>query len=248
MIFLSGFRIAKIVTKISTDLFIKFELQLQKTVMKNLIFISILVFAFAFSVMGQSGCPTISVTGPSGITRIGENMTFTAKVDGIVLDKIEYEWFISPNLTITGQKTATINIATNVDMAGMTVTASVKISGLAETCKNEATVSGEIEQQTPTCSLPRIDEYVKLSWRDERVRLESVAVELVNNDKAMAYFIVNTNEKRYSQMLKIRETKIRKYLFEKYKISKERIRLVYGGKGNYRTSVWIIPIDAMPPQ
>lgn len=216
--------------------------------MKNLIFI-IAIFAFTFSAVAQSNCPTISVSGPSGITHIGDSMTFTAHIKGIDLDKISFEWTVSAGAITNGQGTSNIIVATNYDLAGIFITATVKISGMPQECKNEASASDEVLVKPANIIWdPRIDEYVKLSWRDERLRLESVAVELVNNDKSMAYFIVNTNEKRYSQMLKIRETKIRKYLFEKYKISKERIRLVYGGKGNYRTSVWIIPIDAMPPQ
>lgn len=192
-------------------------------------------------------CPAISVTGPNSLTPIGDSMTFTANL-GYDSYKFSFEWTVSAGTITKGQGTSTITVATNSDVAGQTITASVKISGLVEGCKNKAIQSGEVEQQLPRCILPRIDEYGKLSWRDERIRLETVANELVNDNKKMAYFIVNTNEKRYSQMLKIREAKIRKYLFEKHKISKERIRLVYGGKGNYRTTVWITPIDAVPPQ
>lgn len=194
-------------------------------------------------------CPAISVTGPNSITPIGDSMTFTANVSNDSYRKFSFEWTVSAGTITKGQGTSTIIVATNADAAGQTITASVKVSALPQNCLNESSESGEVAAKPPQIIWdPKVDDYVKITWRDEIVRLESIANELVNNDKSMAYFIVNTNEKSYSQMLKIREVKIRKYLFEKYKISKKRIRLVCGGKGNYRTTVWIIPIDAMPPQ
>ncbi|NJM53020.1 MAG: hypothetical protein HC846_06250 [Blastocatellia bacterium] len=189
--------------------------------MKKLVCISILIAGSVLSALAQSSCPTIFVTGSSSLTPIGDSITFTAKVEGIEFEKIKFEWTVDKGTITNGQGTSTINVATNVDIAGQTVTATVKISGLPQDCKNEATESSEVAAKPPRIIHdPKIDEYVKLSWRNEKIRLESIANELINNDKAMAYFIVYTNEKNTpnhlkSERLKLENISLRNSKFQK---------------------------------
>lgn len=210
--------------------------------MKKLVYISILITASVLSVIAQSPCPTISVTGPTSPTPIGDSMTFTAKIEGIEFEKIKFEWTVDKGTITSGQGTSTITVATNADIAGQTITAAVKISGLPQNCLNEAYGVGEITPPPPVCGLPRvIDDYGKLSWQDEKARLESVVVELANDKDVVAYFVVQTKEKARFRALKIREEKIKKFLFEKHKIAKNRLIFVDAGSGESNTRIYIIP-------
>lgn len=217
--------------------------------MKTLIFI-FSIFAFAFSVSAQNDCPTISVIAPNNITPIGESMIFTAYLSGGSYDKISYEWTISSGTITSGQNTSSITVATNADLAGQTITVVVKISELPKECKNEVSGAGEIASlpPPPVGTHKRPVEYGKISWNEERWILEVVAIELKNGNDSIAYFIVRNNFKNRLQNLKIREAKVKKYFLNKFKIAKNRIKFIDEGDGDYQTTIFIVPAEAVPPQ
>lgn len=221
----------------------KFWVIIAQKIMKTLLFISISVIACIFSAAAQSPCPTIAVTGPSNLTLIGDSMTFTAKVEGIEFEKIKFEWTVDKGTITSGQSTSSITVATNADVAGQTITATVKVNELPKECKNEISESGEVAAPI-VCGSPRVlDDYGKLSWRDERLRLESVITELKNADDARALFIISATSKTGSQSFKNISTKIRKYLIEKRKISKERISFEFAGRGEKNVRIYVLPMD-----
>lgn len=200
-------------------------------------------FSFLSSIYAQSNCPTISVTSPNSITPIGDSMTFTANLSGGSYDKINYEWIISSGTLMKGQNTSSITIATNADLAGQTITATVKITGLPQECKNEVSESGEVAAaKPPVIWETKVAEYGKIPWNDERVRIDIVGVELKNDNELVAYFIVRNKSKKRSQVLKQREAKMQKYFFEAYKIAKNRIIFIGGGNGNDNTVVHILDL------
>lgn len=218
--------------------------------MKKLLLTIFFTSTFLSSIFAQSNCPTISVTSPSGIIPIGDSMTFTANLSGGSYDKISYEWIISSGTLTSGQNTSTITVATDADLAGQTITATVKIIGLPQECKNEASASGEIVSPPLNngCILTRNTYYGKISWRDEKEILENVAFELKNDTSAVAYFIVRNKSKNRSQIIKLRETKVRKYLFDKFKIAKNRIKFIDGGEDEDEIQIVIVPKSMLSPQ
>lgn len=210
--------------------------------MKKLIFLITLFIVCAFSVAAQSACPIISVIGPDKLVKIDENMTFTAKIDGIGLEKIKFEWIFSNGTLISGQGTSAITLATTKDMQGQTITAFVKINELPVDCPNKFSGKGEVETLI-RCGSPRIiEDYGKILWRDEKVKLDNIAIELKNDDNSMVYFIFWTNKKVTSKTIKTQLTKIETYLTNKHKITKSRIKLTVAQSNDYRQMVYLIPI------
>ena len=67
--------------------------------MKKLICASIFMFCFsifAFAQTNNSGCPEITVSGPHGLVKPGDTITFTANVKNANKSlKLEFEWSVS---------------------------------------------------------------------------------------------------------------------------------------------------------
>ena len=108
--------------------------------MKKLIFASIFILCFSFLAFAQSEnppCPTVIVRGPNSITNLGESMSFEVLISE-KNQNIEYEWTVEPKIDFSGQGTSKIKLMTNIDLAGSNITATVKIKGLPENCKNHS--------------------------------------------------------------------------------------------------------------
>lgn len=193
--------------------------------MKKFLLISILFFLSAFSIIAQSPCPTISITPPNGLTAIGGSMTFTAKVDGISLENLKYQWTVSNGEITSGQGTQKINIATTEDMGGQSVTATVEISGLPQNCSSRVSNSGEIVPEPISHPYTKFDEYEKVSWSEEKTKLDYIGDTIGQDKEIYVFFRFQITAKKYLQIAKIRSNKIEKYLIEKHKISKDRIKI-----------------------
>jgi TonB family protein len=77
-------------------------------------------------------CPDLVVSGPSGVTRRGEPMTFTANVTGADTENITFNWSLTAGTITSGQGTTSITVDTADVEGDDTVIATVEISGLRE--------------------------------------------------------------------------------------------------------------------
>ena len=128
-------------------------------------------------------CPTLSVTGPAGVTSPGETMTFTANVSGGSGETVTYNWAVTTGTIIEGQGTPVIRVATTPEMAGGNVTATVTIGGICEDCPDRtASETGSIQSGVQEPEL--IDEFGVLSNDDVRTRLDNYFSRLQNNPSA----------------------------------------------------------------
>lgn len=93
-------------------------------------------------------CATISVSGPNALTKVGEDMIFTANVSGGSQDSVIYNWTVSNGKITEGQGTSRIVVKTTKEMKGQTVTATVDVGGLcASECPRNASSTGEVDNQ-----------------------------------------------------------------------------------------------------
>jgi hypothetical protein len=129
-------------------------------------------------------CPTLSVSGPSGVVTPGQPMTFTATSSG----DVTYNWSVSNGTISSGQGTSSITVDTT-GLAGQNVTATVNIGGTDPACGCTTTASetGSV-QARPTANL--IDEYGKLSNDDVKARIDGFYTQLNNDPTAHGYIIV----------------------------------------------------------
>lgn len=148
--------------------------------MRKLLLIPIFVLALSVSLSAQtskpSGCPSISILGPSGIVDAGEIATYSATVDkkDRQLD-IKYLWSVSSGEIVKGQGTPFLEL--RVSKGNLTIT--VEIKGLPEGCPN--TVS-----ETAACGL-RPPEAVKMDTFTEPLskigasRIEAIKKSMLDN-------------------------------------------------------------------
>ncbi len=184
-------------------------------------------------------CGTVSVTGPSGVTKAGDPMTFTANLSKG--DNVTYNWTVSAGTITAGQGTASITVDTT-GLAGSNVTATVDLGGLEAGCNcpssdsASAGVAGLIE---PILK----DEFGPLKDDDVKARVDNFYIEL-NNDPTAQGFIINYGtpaeiKKRRAQLMKAIN-------FRKYDAS--RVTFVDSvTDGGMNTKFYLVPAGAENP-
>lgn len=131
-------------------------------------------------------CPTLSISGPSGVTQPGEAMTFTANVSGG--DSLTYNWTVSAGTIESGQGTPSITVRTTRDMANSNVTATLNIGGTDPACNCQK----EISDSGSVAALPSnitVDEFGPVANDDLKARIDNFYVQLGNNPGAQGYII-----------------------------------------------------------
>ena len=184
-------------------------------------------------------CPTLTVSGPSGITNPGDAMTFTASVSG----NVTYTWSVSAGTIESGQGTPSITVRTTKEMAGSNVTATVDIGGTDPACncvKTASETAGVVANPTNTVE----DEFGKAENDDVKARVDNFYIQLNNNPNAQGY-IINYGT---PAEIKKRKAQIDKAItFRKY----DRSRLVWvdgpdNGTG-VSTKFIVVPPGAIKP-
>lgn len=189
-------------------------------------------------------CPTITVSGPVGITAPGETMNFTANVAGGTQPSVTYNWTVSSGTIESGQGTPSIVVRTTNEMANTSVTASVTIGGLDPACNCPAEAS-EVGGVGPRPEPVLVDEFGAMPNDDIRGRLDLFFAELSNNPSNQGYIINYGTPAQISA----RERLIRNHItFRGFDPS--RITLVNGGAsddGQPKTKLYRIPPGADNP-
>jgi hypothetical protein len=219
--------------------------------MKNFPLLLFLALFFAVGASAQTNqnpaCPTIDVSAINasggGVMRPGEPRTYTANVQGIDLKRISYRWTVSNGTIVSGQGTPVIEVDTT-GLDGENITATVEIKGLADGCPNTKSETGAV----CSCLHPLlIEEYGKISFTKEKVKLDYVADELAKNEAASVYFIIYSTDREKPDVLEARQANIEKYLMEKHKIPRNRIVFVLADSDAYLTKIFIVPEGADAP-
>ncbi len=186
-------------------------------------------------------CPTgLSVTGPSGLTPAGSNITFTANVSG---QNVTYNWTVSQGEITRGQGTSSITVATTADMAGSNVTATVEVKDTV--CDSCDTLTGTETAIIEDVQTPRkVDEFGKLVNDDVRLRLDNYFIALQNDPSATGYIInygppkeVAARERLITNHIRLRRA------------DASRITIVNGGDrgSGIETTLWTVPAGATAP-
>jgi len=186
-------------------------------------------------------CPSVSVSGPAGITNPGQSMTFTANVSGGA--NVTYNWTVSAGTISSGQGTSSITVDTTKEMANTSVTASLQIGGLDENCHcpNTASETAGISD-VPHSNL--VDEFGKQKDDEVKARVDNFYIQL-NNDPTATGYIINYGTP--AQMRHRRAQIMKAINFRKYDAN--RVVFVDGGdngQGEY-TKLWVKPAGADAP-
>ena len=133
-------------------------------------------------------CPSVSISGPAGITPPGETMSFTANASGGSQDQLTYNWTVDSGTIESGQGTPSITVRTTPEMAGTTVTATLTIGGLDPSCNctTSYTESGGVAPR-PTANL--VETVGKATNDDIKARVDNWYTLLNQNPSSQGYVI-----------------------------------------------------------
>jgi hypothetical protein len=206
-----------------------------------------LVFIFTLSVSAQNTCPPIKVSGPAGYIAHGMATAFSINADLLTLENLKYEWIVTAGKIDQGQGTPHLYLITNNADGGKELKVKVRVIGLPAGCSDTAEfVYGELQFEGDPVSL---DEWGRLSRKDELGRLDLAAAEWKQKTSHILYFIVYLAQNETSSAERARMKLISDHLTKTRRIPKENVVILKGGKmGQRRTVVYFIPPGANPPQ
>ncbi|MEO6334026.1 MAG: hypothetical protein ABIO91_03510 [Pyrinomonadaceae bacterium] len=189
----------------------------------------------------QCSCPSLTVTGPAGVTERGGTMTFTANTSGGSAQNITYNWSVSSGTIDSGQGTPSITVTAPSDATNVTATVNI---GLDVNCGCVTEASETAPVAEPIGSV-LVDQFGNLPNDEIRGRLDAFFAELSNNPNNQGYII---NYGTDAQITK-RERLITNHIaFRNF--DRSRITLVRGGTsadGEPSTKLYRIPPGAENP-
>ncbi len=188
-------------------------------------------------------CPTLSVSGPAGITSPGGTMTFTANVSGGSQESVTYDWTVSAGEITSGQGTPSITVAVPTEMAGGNITATVKLGGIDPNC-GCTTEASETAPVAPKATAELVDEFGPLSNDDVRARVDNFFIQLQNNPNAQGYVINYGTDRQIAARERLITNHINMRGYDR-----SRITFVRGGEGTgQNTKMFLVPPGADVPQ
>lgn len=212
--------------------------------MRWFLYIQLLV-AFGISAAAQTAlpehCPTISVTGPAGITRPGELITFSSNPPLKDINGLRFHWAISAGTIEKGDGTPEIAVRTTREMNNINVTATVEISGLSDGCPRVASETAAVSSGFHPML---IDEFGKLPLNDVRGRLDTFFGELSSHTDQVGVIILHfaerTSESKLQQRKKIIENHIKLRRFPRNRILIFRRASEWENTQLYRMPPWAV--------
>jgi hypothetical protein len=189
-------------------------------------------------------CPTVSVSGPAGITAPGGTMTFTANVSGGSQDQpITYNWTVDNGTIESGQGTPSIVVRVPSENPPTNITASLDIGGTPTAC-NCPTHAQETAGVSPKPIPVEVDTFGKLSNDEVKARVQNFYTQLANDPTAQGYIIIYGTPREIAARRK-QITNAITFL----KLDPSRVTIVEGGdKGTGpETHFWMVPPGATPP-
>jgi len=187
-------------------------------------------------------CNTLSVTGPSGITNSGDSMNFTANVSGGT-GSYTYNWSVSQGTITSGQGTPSITVATNKDMAGGSVTATVNLGGTSPGCgcPDNASATGDVAP-LPTARL--VDEFGPQKDDEVKARVDNFYIQLNNDPSAKGYVVIAGTP---AQITKQKAQIMKAVNFRKYDPSRITFVEAPAMGADVHTKFYLVPAGAIPP-
>lgn len=214
--------------------------------MRKFLLIVSLVVGFSGHAVSQStaktSCPSISVSGPAGIVKGDENVTFTVNILNAPQNAVfEYLWEISNGAIITGQGTNAIDVRRPFTEA---VTARVTVKGMPIGCADTAS---EIYALCITPPPTKLDEMIGPLAKISPDRFKKVVESSKSDPNAQIYiFISGARLNRESSVMKKRQ-----YIFERivtrHGEEPSRITFVDLDTTDDRVVIWLVPAGANNP-
>lgn len=184
-------------------------------------------------------CPTLSLSGPTGVTTPGTDITFTATSSG----DVTYNWSVSAGTIKSGQGTSSITVDTT-GLAGQSVTATVDIGGTASLCADCPKTASETAPVQPKPTPNLVDTYGKLKDDEVKAHVDNFFTTLNNDPSSHGYIIIYGTP---AQIKAARAQMMKAITFRKYDLS--RLTIVEGPPqgADVQVKMYMVPAGADNP-
>jgi len=224
----------------------------------GLLVVALLLFVFAgpdFVVsapqkqQGNAACPVTKVTCPEMVYTT-DKLRFSAEVQGGDAKVTPtYNWTVSAGSIELGQGTSSIYVSTQGLSNGETVTATVEVGGYDRECGYGQVASSCTTSVMKRAEARKLDEYGKLTSKEENDRLDKFAIELKLNPTALGYIIAYGGRASRAGDAQKAADKAKDYLVNKRRLDSGGIVRVDGGyREQPAIELWIVPARAKLPK
>ena len=186
----------------------------------------------------QSACPSIRITGPSGILNPGDLAMFSAGVDGVDMTSLRFHWSVTDGTVEEGSGTSSVQVRAPKSLEVGTVRVSLKVDGLPTSCPSE---SESFAPYGPTCILPLLlNEYGRIPIKWELAQLDLVAHELDPSINILVFVLFSDQDEQKAKV-DTRIARIRNHLVRVRKVPPSGIVFLFGGNLGNRTAIYRVP-------
>ena len=208
----------------------------------------LLMLASAASAQETVTCGIADLDGPSTLdpgTPAVLKVKLTSKVH---TSTPEFRWWVSVGTITKGEGTGEITLDTT-GLGGQVVTVTVELVGAPVGCQSTVSKTINISPQPPTCGRP-FDQYGRITFEDEKARLDNFAIQLSNvPSEYMGLIHVSAGQKTFKGEAKYQLDRARAYLVNVRRIDSSRIITVdCGFYRDLNTKVWVVPRGATFPE
>lgn len=176
---------------------------------------------------------------------VGEPIFFAVELKRDIEKKdLEFQWTVERGEIADGQGTSQIRVISEM---GPSVAATVKINGLPDGCNNKASETVPIAEKLPGCG--PLDEYGNIAWEEEAARLDNFLIQMLNNPKSTAFFLIKIEEKDKIEATKKHITQMVKHMKSR-KLDFDAGLLVFAiARSDVRiTNLFLVPEGADHPK
>ena len=191
-------------------------------------------------------CPAVSLSGPEGLTRVGENIVVKATVSPDNQADIKYLWSVDKGKILKGQGSPEVVIDTDeIQPREQPTNVEVKlaIDGPPDGCRSiisERYPVFRIFDFTPASVYGNIPFLYEKAW------LDNLAVNILNTSNT-GYIVKYFGKKVSDKEIKARVKRIEDFMFKSRKYPKGRFRIIVKRDNETFTKLWSFPPDAEPP-
>jgi len=189
-------------------------------------------------------CPTLSVSGPAGVSTPGESIEFVASVSPSVPKSVQYKWTVHKGQIIDGQGTLRAKVLP-VDLhEGLTAT--IELIGLPENCPSVASETAVVTKgHVPIL----IDEFsVPVGKKIDLARLKLAAAEQKRNPNNMLHIVEYFNKNTPELVIRERIRKITEFLTKEMKIDDGFFQIVTQKAARPFTKIYRLPPGSNTPE
>jgi hypothetical protein len=188
----------------------------------------------------------LSISAPTEVQE-GQPIEFNVKVSGgnRIADPT-YNWTVSAGTITSGQGTSSITVDTTA-MGGLTVTATVDVTGYLRRCRTSQSVTTAIRERKR--SAMKLDLYGAIRLGDQKARLDNFAIQMQNEPGTHGYVIAYGGRKSPSGTAAALLKTAKMHLTETRGIWFDRLVTINGGyREEPEVELWIVLPGAEPPQ